>query len=199
MRYGCVLWVMLQICVLGCMPLPFSPPPATVHAIAVLPPNNRTGDPLVVSGSSWWNPYSTRRAEITVADVLAAEAREQVQQRGFAVVPEEEIEAAIGSHAPDSLEEATALVIRNKLAGSALYIEITHWEPDTSLHPGRVLVALEAALIDTATGRVEWTAHRRLGPILTPGAVTLWAAHLIAVHEVTTELLASWGTKQSPS
>ena len=58
------------------------------------------------------------------------------------------------------------------------------------LHPRRIIVALEARLIDTATGHVVWTAHPPLRPVPTPGAITRWVAYTIAARKVAEELLA---------
>jgi len=88
------------------------------------------------------------------------------------------------------------LVARGKLADAALWIELTRWEPDMLIHPQLVLVALEASLIDSATGNIVWSVHRRLRPTPTPGAVPLWAAYVIAAHDVVGELLTGWGSEQ---
>lgn len=123
----------------------------------------------------------------------------QLERRSFSVVSAEAVEAAIGSHTPGSPEEAADLAARGKLEGSALYLEIKRWEMDMPLHPKRVLVALEASLIDVATGRIMWTAHYPLRPVPTPGAVTRWAADMIAAHEVAEEMLAPWGPERPAS
>jgi hypothetical protein len=117
--------------------------------------------------------------------------RERLEQRGFRVIAPEAVTAAIDNQTPGSPEEAADLVTRGKLAGSALYIEIRRWEADMSpLHPRRIIVALEARLIDVATGHVVWTAHHPLRPVPTPGAVTRWVAYTIAARKVVEELLA---------
>ena len=197
MRPGGGLWLLLSVLVLGCTPasLP-SPPPAPVGRVAVLPPNNRTGDPLLVASNSFWDPYAANSQPVTVADVLAAEARSQLERRGFTVVAADAVEAAVGQSPPGSPQEAAELVARSKLADAALWIEITRWEPDMQIHPKLVLVALEASLIDSATGHIVWSVHRPLRPTPTPGAVSLWVAYMIAAHDVAAELLAGWGSEQ---
>ncbi len=187
------LWLLLlPVLTLHCTHAPVAPPlPATVQTIAVLPPNNRTGDPLLVESASFWDPYAARPGRVTVADVLAADARAQLERRGFKVMTPEAVTAAIGNQTPSSPEEAMELITRGKLAGSVLYIEVRRWEADMSpLHPQRVLVALDARLIDTATGHVVWLAHRPLHPVPTPGAITRWVAYTIAARKVAEELLA---------
>ena len=192
MRYRRLLWLLLPVLTLHCALPPSAPPlPATVRTIAVLPPNNRTGDPLLIESASFWDPSAARPGRVTVADVLAAETRGQLERRGLKVIAPEAVTAAIGNQTPSSPEEAADLVARGKLEGSALYIEIRRWEADMSpLHPQRILVALEARLIDTATGQVVWTAHPPLHPVPTPGAVTRWVAYTIAARKVAEGLFA---------
>lgn len=197
MNHKRVSWLLLSVFALNCAraPLP-SPPPAPVGRIAVLPPNNRTGDPLLVASDSFWNPYAAGSQRVTVADVLAAEARSQLERRGFTAASADAIEAAVGKFFPGSPQEAAELIARSNLADTALWIEITRWEPDMMFHPKVVLVALEASLIDAATGNIVWTMHRSLRPTPTPGAVSLWAAYMIAAREVVEELLSPWGPER---
>jgi hypothetical protein len=155
----------------------------------VLPPNNRTGDPLLIESASFWHPYADRPGRVTVADVLATEAREQLARRGVTVTAPDVVAAAIGSQTPRSPEAAVAA--RGKLEGDALYIEIQRWEADLSpLHPRRVLVVVEARLLDPATGQTVWTAQRPLHPVPTPGMVVRWMAYTIAARTVAEELFA---------
>jgi Protein of unknown function (DUF3386) len=189
----CFLSLLLPALTLSCALPPSVPPlPATARTIAVLPPNNRTGDPLLVESASFLHPYADRPGRITVPDVLATEVREQLAQRGITVIAPEAVIAAIGTQTPGSLEAATDLAAQGKLEGSALYIEIRRWEADMSpLHPQRVIVALEAHLLDPATGRTVWIAQRPLHPVPTPGVVTRWRAYMIAARKVAEELFAS--------
>jgi len=175
---------------LSCTVPPSIPPlPATARTIALLPPNNRTGDPLLIESASFWHPDADRPGRVTVADALATEARGQLTQRGITVMAPEAVTAAIGKQPPRSPEEAAALVAGGRLEGSALYIEIQRWEADMSpLHPWRVIVALEARLLEPATGRTVWTAQRPLHPVPTPGVATRWRAYMIAARKVAEEL-----------
>ena len=189
----CFLSLLLPVLTLSCALSPGAPPlPATARTIAVLPPNNRTGDPLLVESASFLHPSADRPGRVTVPDVLATEVREQLAQRGITVIAPEAVTAAIGRQTPGSPEEAAALAAQGQLEGSALYIEIRRWEADMSpLHPQRVIVALEARLLDPATGRTVWTAHRPLHPVPTPGVATRWRAYMIAARKVAEELFAS--------
>ena len=117
--------MLLVVLALGCARAPRpSPPPAPVGTIAVLPPNNRTGDSLLVASNSFWNPYAAGSQRVTVADVLAAEARSQLERRGFTVAAADAVEAAVGQSSPGSLQEAAELVARSKLADTALFLGV---------------------------------------------------------------------------
>src|SRR5690349_16845123 len=121
-RYG--RWMLMSLFVCSCTAHPLPPPRlAPAQTIAVLPPNNRTDDPLVVAGEALWEVFATQSRRVTVTDVLAAEARAQLNQQGFTVVPRTVVEAVIGDHTPSSLEEAVALTTHGKIEGVALYLE----------------------------------------------------------------------------
>jgi hypothetical protein len=184
---------LLPLLTLSCARSPNAPPlPATVQMITVLPPNNRTGDPLLIESASFLHPDADRPGRVTVPDVLAAEVRKQLTRRGVKVTAPEVVTAAIGKQTPQSPEEAADLAARGKLEGSALYIEIRRWEADTSpLHPQRIIVAVEARLLDPATGHAVWTAQRPLHPVPTLGVVTRWMAYTIAARKVAEGLFAS--------
>ena len=98
-----LLLLLLPVLMLSCTLPPNAPPlPATVQTIAVLPPNNRTGDPLLVESASFLHPYADRPGRVTVADVLATEARAQLARRGVKVMAPEAVTAA--QSLPDSQE-----------------------------------------------------------------------------------------------
>jgi hypothetical protein len=155
----------------------------------VLPPNNRTGDPLLIESASFLHPYADRPGRVTVPDALATEVRAQLTRRGVQVMAPEAVTAALGPQTPQSPAEAAEMAAHGKLAGSALYLEIRRWEAEMSpLHPRYVMVALEARLLDTATGQTVWTAQRPLHPVPTPGVIVRWMAYTIAARTVAEEL-----------
>ena len=193
MRCHRLLWL-LPVLALSCASSLVSPPlPTAVRAIAVLPPNNQTGDPLFVGGTSLLEKYIFRSQPVTVADVLAVEVRRQLEQRGISVLPREQVDAALGNQIPSSPKDAANLASHGKLEGSVLYIEIVQWQPALaeSLHPWRMLVAIRVHLVDVASGRVVWAAHLPLRPVPTPGAVTRADADMIAAQRVAKELFSS--------
>jgi hypothetical protein len=170
------------------------PPPANIaRTVAVLPPANRTGDALLVAGTSVLERYALRTERVTVPDVVASEARVQLARRGFSVVPPDEVERAMGGHEPGSADAAADMAAQAKLGGLALYVEIRRWEPDAPTHPAFVLVALTASLVDPASHRVVWTANRPTAPVATPGEVAIGAAYVTAARKVMEEVLAPLG------
>ena len=192
--------LLLSILIVSCARPPISPPPASVFSekIAILPPNNCTGDPLP-SSSSFWDLFGSS-PDVTVPDIVAAEARLQLRQRGLAVTSPEAVEAAIGTHPPGSPEEAADMAGRGKLEGNVLYIAIKRWEPGdmSTVRPKEILVALEASLIEVTSGRAVWTTHWPLRPVPTPGAINSSGADLIAAHTVVERLLESWKVVPPP-
>jgi hypothetical protein len=177
----------------GCARPPSAPPPDLARTVAVLPPANHTGDPLLVAGASFFERWALRSDRVTVPDVLAAEARVQLLRRGFAVVPADVVTTATGDRAPESAAAAAALAARGHLPGLALWLEVRRWEPDAPVHPAFVIVALVASLVDPASGRVVWTNAPPPAPVATPGEVELGAAYVTAARKAMAALLAPLG------
>ena len=179
---------------------PLPPPPADmVRTVAVLPPANRTGDPLLVAGTSFLEKYALKSDRVTVPDVLASEARLQLARRGFTVVSADDVERATEGRAPGSPAAAAEIAFRAKLTGLALFLDVRRWEPDAPTHPTFVLVGLTASLVDPATGRVVWSAERRMSPVPTPGEVALGPAYVTAARKVVDEVLAPLGPERPPA
>lgn len=192
-------WLPLLLLAGACARPAPPPPPDMVRTVAVLPPANRTGDPLLVAGTSFLEKYAFRSDRVTVPDVLASEARLQLARRGFTVVSADEVEGATQGRAPGSPEAAAEIASRGKLAGLALYLDVRRWEPDAPTHPSFVLVGLTASLVDPATARVVWSAERRTAPVATPGEVSLGPAYVTAARKVMEELLAPLGPERAPA
>jgi hypothetical protein len=188
------VFILLALMVAGCArpPTPVSLP-ITPAAIAVFPPNNRTGDDLIVAPGSLFgkNIFNTER--VTVADVLAAEARLQLARRGYTLVPADAVDTALGGQRPDSAPDAAMLATRHHIDATVLYIEIRNWEPNGHFNPDFVIVSIEATLIDPPTGRILWTAGHPSRPVPTPGVVNPGDAYVIAAAKVTEEMMAGLG------
>jgi hypothetical protein len=187
-----LLGAVVPALLLSCTAPPVAPPPSSVRQVAVLRPANRTGDGLLIAGTSFLERYALATERVTVPDVLAAEARVQLLRRGIDVVPPDVVETVTGGRAPGSPAVAAEIARNGKLDAAVLYVEVRRWDPDAGTHPAFVIVALEAALVDPATGEVVWEVHRPARPVATPGAVTLGSAYADAARKVIEELFASW-------
>jgi hypothetical protein len=192
-------WLSLFLLAAACG-RPAAPPPANMaRTVAVLAPANRTGDPLLVAGTSFLEKYALKSERVTVPDVLAFEARLQLARRGFTVVSADEVATATQGRAPGSLEGAAEIASQAKLAGLALYLDIRRWEPDAPTQPSFVLVGLTASFVDPATARVVWSAERRTAPVATPGEIALGSAYMTAARKVMEEMLAPLGPERPPA
>jgi hypothetical protein len=190
---------MLAAVFAGCAIPATAPPPSTVRTVAVLPPSNQTGDGLLVAGSSLLERYALHTDRVTVPDVLAAELRTQLGRRGIAVVRSEVVQAATGGRSVASPEAAAEVARHGHLDEPVLLVVIERWEPDAGTHPAFVIVALDASLVDPASGAVLWRTHRRASPIATPGTVTLGTAYEIAAQKAVEELVGTWGAEPPAS
>lgn len=187
---------LLALVTFSCVrPLPptAAPSPAAVHTIAVLPPNNRTGDPLLVAGASFFEQYVAHTERVTVPDLLAAEARLQLTRRGFTVAAPETVEAATCDQPPADSQQAAAVATRNQIAGSVMYIDLRRWEADAPSHPHFVIASLEVVLIEPSSGHVLWRVDHPSRPVPTRGVVNLGDAYVIAAHTVIDEMFGGLG------
>jgi hypothetical protein len=190
-RLSTLLLVLWAAC--GCASPPAPPNLHPGQAIAVLPPNNRCGDPLLVSGASFLDRYVFHAGPVTVADVLAGEARFQLAARGVAVIPQAVMARAIDGQVPRSPQAAGEIAAHAKLDALALYLEIRRWEPDAATHPSFVIVGLSASLVDPASGEVVWQVERPPMPIATPGEATLETAYETAARKLIAEITSPLG------
>jgi len=177
--------------VAACASPPAPPSLRPGQAIAVLMPNNRSGEPLLVAGGSLLDRYVFRAEPVTVGDVLAAEVRFQLADRSVAVIPQAVMAQAIDGQVPQSPQAAGEIVARGKLDALALYLEIRRWEPDAPTQPAFVIVGASASLVDPASGKVVWQLDRPALPIPTPGEVTLETAYETAARKLASEMVTA--------
>ena len=189
-RVGLVALVLAAACA---KPAP-RPPADMPRTIAVLQPHNATGGPLTVAGSSLLERYAFGTEVVTVSDVLGAEARFQLEQRGFTVVPADTVAAATEGRAPTSVATAAEIAVRGRLPGLALFVDVLRWDPDAPTEPRFVIVNATATLLDAATGRVVWTNRWPTRPVPTLGFPTLGGAYIAATRKVAEALLAPLGS-----
>ena len=185
-----LLWLAPWLLAAACANPPAPPSLRAGRAIAVLPPNNLCGDPLLVSGASFLDRYVFHSERATVGDVLAGEARFQLAERGVPVIPQAALAQVIDGQAPQSPQAAGEIAARAKLDALALYLEIRRWEPDAPTHPAYVIVGASASLVDPASGKVIWQLDRPSRPIATPGEVTLESAYETAARKLVAEIVA---------
>jgi len=185
-RSGYLLAVLLCACKPLVAPVPL---PSEVRSIAVLPPLNRTGDDLVVSGSSLLERYVLRSDRVTVPDVLAWEAQQQLAASGWTVADPATVEAA-ATPPPATAAEAAAIVRGAGLAASALFIEVRRCETEGVFQPSSVIVALALTLVDATDGRTLWKTDYPARPVATPGVANTGEAYILASQKVIKEALA---------
>jgi hypothetical protein len=158
--------------------------------VAVLPPNNRTGDQLLVGGTGLIDRYVLRAEQVSVPDVLLSEARFQLQQKGFEVAPRQAIDSALKDRIPTSPGSAAELASAGGLKGLVLYLELRRWEGDAPMHTSFVIVGLQASLVDPATGKIVWQANHKAAPVATPGEIRVESAYVTAARRVIAQMLA---------
>ena len=170
-------------------PSPEPPPIKGGQVISVLPPNNQTGSPLLVSGASSTDRFAFDAEPVTVGELLAQEARRQLAERGFRVTPAEAVNAAAEGRVPRTPHAAAEIAAHGKLDGLALYMEIIQWEPDDPMHTKHVIVGLSASLVDTLTRNVVWDYYRQPEAVATPGEITIKDAYESAARKVIEQVL----------
>lgn len=145
-------------------PAPVPPPPTGLKTIGVAPPANRTGQALIVRGNDGVLGELLEQRKQTVPDVLGAEARKQLELRGFRV--------------PTTPGSAPAV----------LQMDLRRWQPDPELK--HVLVDITASLVE-GKDRVLWTVTRERWNVDTKGSSQA-EAYDNAAEAVVEELLRGW-------
>jgi hypothetical protein len=174
----------------GCQSAPFLPEHLG-RTIAVLPVNNRTGDPLVVAGEGLLDRYVFRTPTATLVEVLEGEAVYQLREKGFEVPPPTAWVRNFKGRAPTNPSEAAEMAAQAGIGPLCLYLEIRHWEADGRAHVTSVTVDVEASLIDTSRKKVIWSSERR-GPVPTPGTFLVEVAYISAARKIIGDLLRSF-------
>jgi hypothetical protein len=185
-----LLTLAMLTCVVGCASTRPAPPPHLGRTVAVLLPNNLTGDPLIVAGAGVIDRYIRHAQQVDIRDILLSEARFQLLNNGFEVVDRYAVATAVHGATPASPESAAALASQGGIDALVLYLEIRRWEPDAPVHTAFVIVGLSASLVDPASRRVVWQEERRPAPVATPGEITVESAYVTAARKVIAQMLA---------
>ena len=186
---GALIVLLCAGCLVGCAPARPLPPEHLGRAIAVLPPNNRTGKALLVVGSGLIDRYVRHAQPVSVSDVLLSEARVQLQANGFDVADWLAVDTALKGRRPTSPESAAHIAAVSGLNEPVLYLEIQRWEPDGATHTHFVIVGLLASVVDASSGQVIWQYQRRPAPVATPGEIVTESAYVTAARKVMREML----------
>ena len=165
------------------------PPPASIRVVAVFPPLNETGDELLIAGGSILEKYVFHTERFTVTDVLAAEARSQLAQRGYDVVSPAAVEKAVGAQPPDSRYAAAMLAKERGFGGGVMFIDLRRWVYSS---PDAIIVSLRVDVVESGTGRVLWSADRPSRPVSTQGTIDIANAYYVAARRVMSEALESF-------
>jgi hypothetical protein len=176
-------------CLAGCAGATPSSPPHLARKVAVLPVNNRTGEPLAVAGVGPVDRYVLRSEMITVADVLRSEARMELEKGGFEVVPSHAVDATLKGRIPADFASAGEMAAQ--LGIPSLYLEIRRWEAEAPMHPKHVIVAFGASLFDPGNRQALWHVERKPFPVRTAGVITMEAAYVAAARKVVEEMLGT--------
>lgn len=146
-------------------PAPPPPGPSGVQEIAVAQPTNRTGGALVVEEPGWpANVIGETRS--TVPDLLAADLRAQLTDRGF------------------------RLATPRSTGAPTLQVEIRRWELYSADY-STVTVDLLATLLEPS-GRPLWSLERTRWSVPTRDARSSIDASNMAAEEIATTLIDGW-------
>ena len=175
---------------IGCAPAVVTPLPLAVRRIAVLPPYRL--------GAADTRPTATENQLLgqpsrTIEDLLAQQARTQLQAKGFEVVAPTELKLATKDQVPTSPQMAAQILRQANLDAAALYIEVQRWEPmpdARGLKADGIIVALDVAVVDPKTGKILWEVHRPSRPVPLYGVVLTGQAHVFVAETVMREIFA---------
>lgn len=176
---------------LGCAPVAvLTPLPPTVRRIAVLPPYRL--------GAADTRPTATESQLLglpsrTIEDLLAQQARIQLQAKGFDVVAPIELKLATKDQVPTSPQVAAQILRQANLDAVALYIEVRRWEPmpdSRGLKADGIIVALDVAIVDPKMGKVLWQVLRPSRPVPLYGVVLTGQANIFVAETVMQEIFA---------
>jgi len=175
---------------IGCTSTVVTSLPQSVRRIAVLPPYRL--------GAADTRPTVTESELLglpsrTIEDLLAQQARAQLQAKGFDVVAPTEVKLATKGRVPTSPQMAGQIMEEANLDAAALYIEVRRWEPmpdARALKADGIIVALDVAIVDPKTGKILWQVNRPSRPVPLYGIVLTGQANVFVAETVMREVFA---------
>jgi hypothetical protein len=175
---------------IGCTSTVVTSLPQSVRRIAVLPPYRL--------GAADTRPTVTESELLglpsrTIEDLLAQQARAQLQAKGFDVVAPTEVKLATKGRVPTSPQMAGQIMEEANLDAAALYIEVRRWEPmpdARALKADGIIVALDVAIVDPKTGAILWQVNRPSRPVPLYGIVLTGQANVFVAETVMREVFA---------
>jgi hypothetical protein len=184
---------------IGCTSTVVTSLPQSVRRIAVLPPYRL--------GAADTRPTATESQLLglpsrTIEDLLAQQARAQLQAKGFDVVAPTELKLATKDRVPTSPQIAAEILRQANLDASALYIEVLRWEPmpdARALKADGIIVALDVAIVDPKTGTILWQVHRPSRPVPLYGIVLTGQANVFVAETVMKEVFAQLESRKPGS
>jgi hypothetical protein len=184
---------------IGCTSTVVTSLPQSVRRIAVLPPYRL--------GAADTRPAATESQLLglpsrTIEDLLAQQARAQLQAKGFDVVAPTELKLATKDRVPTSPQMAAQILRQANLDAAALYIEVRRWEPmpdARALKADGIIVALDVAIVDPKTGTILWQVHRPSRPVPLYGIVLTGQANVFVAETVMKEVFAQLESRKPGS
>jgi len=184
---------------IGCTSTVVTSLPQSVRRIAVLPPYRL--------GAADTRPAATESQLLglpsrTIEDLLAQQARAQLQAKGFDVVAPTELKLSTIDREPTSPQMAAQILRQANLDAAALYIEVRRWEPmpdARALKADGIIVALDVAIVDPKTGTILWQVHRPSRPVPLYGIVLTGQANVFVAETVMREVFAQLESRKPGS
>ena len=184
---------------IGCTSTVVTSLPQSVRRIAVLPPYRL--------GAADTRPAATESQLLglpsrTIEDLLAQQARAQLQAKGFDVIAPTELKLSTIDRVPTSPQMAAQILRQANLDAAALYIEVRRWEPmpdARALKADGIIVALDVAIVDPKTGTILWQVHRPSRPVPLYGIVLTGQANVFVAETVMREVFAQLESRKPGS
>jgi len=189
MKRSALTWMLFGV--LGCATQSPAPPSQTVRRIAVLPARGPGDAGEAATAPAPWAP------SLSVGDVLTADARMLLAEKGFEVIDPMRLAAATNGVVPESPQMAAHIVADAHLDATAMYIHVRVWQATSEgMRTDAVIVALDVMLVDPATGQIVWEIRRAPKPVPLYATALTGQANVFVAETVMREVLAPLGVER---